>query len=143
MNSESVLLTPPTPSIQWIEHDRAEPITAKLLIRRQCIQLIQYGSNARSEPAGSLPRVESCALVLLFCILFPPSFAFPFLSTPFPPLSRVASTVLLCNASKLIRKTVIEAIVDVTSKLSQEEKQKFQQHLTSLLIDHLRIEPVG
>ncbi|KAK8824090.1 hypothetical protein WA556_003415 [Blastocystis sp. ATCC 50177/Nand II] len=133
VNSESVLLTPPTPSIQWIEHDRAEPITAKLLIRRQCIQLIQYGSNAR----------KSCALVLLFCILFPPSFAFPFLSMPFPFLSRVASTVLMCNASKLIRKTVIEAIVDVASKLSQEEKQKFQQRLTSLLIDHLRIEPVG
>lgn len=81
--------------------------------------------------------------MLLFCILFPPSFAFPFLSTHFPPLSRVASTVLLCNASKLIRKTVIEAIVDVASKLSQEEKQKFQQRLTSLLIDHLCIEPVG
>lgn len=143
MNSESVLLRPPTPSIQWIEHHSAEPIAAKLLIRRQCIQLIQYGTNARSEPAAGFPRVEASALVLLFCILFPPSFAFPFLSTPLPLLSSVASTVLLCNASKLIRKTAIEAIVDVASKLSQEEKQKFQQRLTSLLIDHLRIEPAG
>ena len=95
---------------------------------------------------GSLQGVdneESCAVVLLFCVLFPPSFAFPFLSTPLPLLSCTASTILLCNASKLVRKTVIEAIADVSSKLVPEEKQKFQQRLISLLTSHLQIEPVG
>ena len=36
-------------SMQWIEPGEITPITAKLLIRRECVRFIQYGTNTRSS----------------------------------------------------------------------------------------------
>ena len=136
-----------------MESGQVTPISAKLMLRRECLQLIQYGSTSKRFHSFSHPSIRICESRFYHS----PSLSFFYFSGVhllghnLVQISYVAATSILQCSAASIRKVAVKKVIEVFVRMtlfllvqnqcSEEEQEKYKPRLWSILNAHLSIEP--